>query len=148
VHGARRTGYGLVHAGVKGMLIPPVSRYMTSTPRIVTSHDTLSTARELMMAHSIHHLPVVDDGQLVGIVSDNDLERTRSYDEHVSDAMTCNVTRVDEAAPLDEAVTLMNAGRLGSLVVTGKAGITGIFTVTDAMRAFAEILQRNNEGER
>lgn len=128
-------------------MIPPVSRYTTSTLHVVTSRDSLATARELMTTHAIHHLPVVDGGRLVGIVSDNDLARMQPYDEHVSDAMTSDVTQVDAALPLDEAVALMNAGRLGSLVVTSrKPGIRGIFTITDAMRAFAELLRSNDGG--
>lgn len=125
------------------MMIPPVSHYMTSRPHVVTSRDSLAKARDLMTAHSIHHLPVVDHGRLVGIVTDDDLDRTRSYDEHVSDAMTGDVAGVDEAVPLDEAVMLMNTGHRSSLVITSKTAITGIFTITDAMRAFAEILRSN-----
>lgn len=127
------------------MTIPPVSRYMTSKPHVISSHDSLSTARALMTTHGIHHLPVVDGGRLVGIVSDNDVARMQSHDDRVSDAMTCDVGLVDETDPLDAAVMLMNAGRLGSLVVGRESGITGIFTSTDAMRALAEILQTNDE---
>ncbi|MEO8549509.1 MAG: CBS domain-containing protein, partial [Kofleriaceae bacterium] len=56
-----------------GMLMPPVSRYMTSNPHRIGSHDRLDDARSLMTLHGIHHLPVVDDDCLVGIVSDRDL---------------------------------------------------------------------------
>ena len=46
---------------------------MTDFPRSLTPDDSLRRALELMLAAEIRHLPVVDRGQLVGIVSIRDL---------------------------------------------------------------------------
>jgi acetoin utilization protein AcuB len=129
------------------MLMPPVSRYMTPNPYAIGSRDTLAEARSMMQEHRIRHLPVVDEDRLVGIVSDRDLASCVT-DDRVADAMTSDVATVNENAPLDEVVNLMDAGKFGSVVVTGKHGIEGIFTVTDAMRAFGEFLRRADAAER
>lgn len=101
----------------------------------------------MMRELGIHHLPVVDDDKLVGIISDRDLS-TIVLDDTVADAMTNDVAAVTMNAPLDEVLDLMAAGRIGSVVITGSKGIEGIFTVTDALRAFSEFLGRVNQSER
>ena len=121
------------------MIVPTVSRYMTHNPYSIGSSELLSDAQTLMQAHSIHHLPVVDDDLLVGIISGDDLARDVTGDR-ISDAMTRDVASVSAGARLDEVIALMSAGRFGSVVITGEHGVEGIFTLSDALRAFAEIL--------
>jgi len=128
------------------MIIPPVSRYMTKSPHVVGPRDRLTKARSLMRRNQIHHLPVVDsEARLVGIVSDRDFG---AMNDKVVDAMTHDVVTVDANATLDEVVALMQTGRINSVVVTGKAGIEGIFTATDAVRALGDLLERVETGER
>jgi CBS domain-containing protein len=123
------------------MLVPPVSRYMTHNPHAIGSHELLSAARALMTAQRIHHLPVVDGDRLVGILSEDDLGRGAAEDP-IEGVMTRDVASVTASARLDEVVALMSAGRFGSVVVTGEHGVEGIFTLTDALRAFGEFLAR------
>ena len=61
---------------------------------------------------------------------------------------TTDVAAVTMNAPLDEVLDLMGAGRISSVVITGSKGIEGIFTVTDTLRAFSELLGRVNQGDR
>jgi CBS domain-containing protein len=139
---------GTVDAALAAMLMPTVSRYMTRRPHAVASRDKLSTARDVMRRYQIHHLPVIDDRTLVGIVSDRDVRDFDGLDEHVADAMTQQVAQVQATTSLDEVLALMQAGRFNSVVVTGVDGVEGIFTSTDALRAFSDVLQRADEGER
>jgi acetoin utilization protein AcuB len=130
------------------MLMPPVSRFMTPNPRAVAPCDRVSFARALMKEQNIHHLPVLDNHKLVGIVTDGDLQAAHQPDDAVSDAMNSHVAAVPDDMPIDEVITLMETDRLGSVVVIGKVGVEGIFTVTDAIRAFRDVLHRTAEGER
>src|SRR5690349_4415202 len=129
------------------MLMPPVSRYMTPNPSVVAPRDSISTARTRMNDGNVHHLPVLDGDKLVGLVSDHDLLAIHISEDRVADAMTCHVAEVPEATPLDEVIALMDDKQLGSVVITGKAGVQGIFTLTDAMRAFCDVLRREEEGQ-
>ena len=128
------------------MLMPPISRYMTPAPHAVAPNDTVLAARAVMGQYRIHHLPVVAEQALVGIVSDRDLHG--ASDDSVADAMSRQVASVATLAPLDEVVALMEAQRIGSVVVVGAAGVEGIFTLTDALRAFGDMLRRMERGER
>jgi CBS domain-containing protein len=76
----------------------------------------------------------------MGIISADDL--SGAVTDRIGDAMTRDVASVCADARLDEVVSLMNAGRLGSVVITGADGVEGIFTIHDALRAFAEMLAR------
>ena len=54
---------------------------MTSNPITVGSRDTLATAKSLMDAGRFRRLPVVDDGRLVGILTERDIrEHTSALD--------------------------------------------------------------------
>ncbi len=131
-----------------GMSIPPVSRYMTRQPLAVSPRTRLSTARDLMAAHKIRHLPVIDHETLVGILSDHELRAFRDPEDDVADAMKTDVVTATEAAPLTEVVTRMAAEQLSSVVIVGKTGVEGIFTRADALRAFCDVLQRVEDSER
>ena len=61
--------------------IPAVSQYMSSQAFTVGPLQTLQDARDMMVRARIHHLPVVDNGKLVGIVTSRDLDSA----EHLSD---------------------------------------------------------------
>ena len=51
----------------------PVGEIMTRNPVVVTSDDTVGDCMEIMTNERVRHLPVVDDGELVGILSIGDL---------------------------------------------------------------------------
>ncbi len=130
------------------MLMPTVSRYMTLNPSTVSPRDSMATAHALMRQHGFRHLPVVDDGKLVGILSDRDLRLEKiqgcSDPEHVraGDVMTKSVFAVTPETPLDEAIELMSTSRCGSLVAVGKTGVAGILTASDALWALTDLLRR------
>ncbi|HET6966085.1 MAG TPA: CBS domain-containing protein [Acidimicrobiales bacterium] len=52
-----------------------VAAAMSSSPRYATPRDEVRTAMDIMLAAGIRHLPVLDEGELVGIVSMRDLAR-------------------------------------------------------------------------
>jgi len=68
---------------------------MTEYPTISSVRTTVSEASELMKKLGIRHLPVVDEGVVVGVISDRDLRQA----EMLSDAMTLFVTDVMSAKP-------------------------------------------------
>jgi acetoin utilization protein AcuB len=132
---------------VSGMLMPTIDRYMTREPYSVMSTETLAHAKERMQAHEIRHLPVIDGGRLVGMITERDLR--------VIDAMPglelahIEIARVMSApiqvwgtAPLDEVAELMTKRRADCVVVRGGHGVEGIFTAVDALVALTDLLRR------
>lgn len=128
------------------MLMPTVGTYMTRQPWTISSHDLLDAAYSMMRAHGIRHLPVVDDGHLVGMVSDRDLARfealSGTHHARVRDAMTEPVFTVAPGETIDHVARVMAERKLGSAVVVAAGTVTGILTAVDVCRAVSEILER------
>ena len=128
--------------------MPSVSRYMTPAPCTISKATSLATAQRVMREHHVRHLPVVDGGNLCGIVSDRDiyiLEAAGRIDPEttlVADAMTETPFVVTSDTALDEVVEIMGEHKYGSVVIEGHDGIEGIFTAVDACRALTEVLRR------
>jgi len=120
------------------------------TRGVVTVRGTalLQEAAELMDAHRVHGLPVVDSrGALVGVLSQTDLLRARVV-EHlwtnlrglaVRHVMTAPAITIGLHASLDDAAELMERQRVHRLVVVGPDGTTpvGVLSVTDLVHIMA-----------
>ena len=130
------------------MLMPTVSRFMTANPRSVAPADLMSAAHDLMREYGFRHVPVVQEGKLVGMVSDRDLHTVEilRYEPvsqvTVARAMQRAVSTIAPDAPLDEAIERMSRERCDALAVVGKTGVVGIFTAADALWALTDLLRR------
>lgn len=130
---------------------------MTTNPTVIAPTDTLQTALE-KMAEVGRRLPVVQEGRLVGIITDRDLRlsmnsplilRERWQDDYllqhtyVSTYMTTNPTTISPDSPLQTAANLMLDGRFSGLpVVDEDHHVVGIITVTDLMHALISLLDK------
>jgi CBS domain-containing protein len=127
--------------------MPAISRYMTKQPWTIARSASLADAHQLMREHQLRHLPVLDQGKLVGLVSVGDLHLLETIgafaleDVAVDDAMSERPFVVTGDAPLDEVVEIMASKKYGSAIIAGRDGVEGIFTTVDACRALASILQ-------
>ena len=126
--------------------IPTIQKYMTTQPHTIGRDQTRSTAHALMRKHKIRHLPVLESAQLVGLLSDRDLnlvETLREVDPKsvtVDEAMTSDPYSVSPDTALDEVVATMAEHKYGCAIVVQNHKVVGMFTTVDACRAFAELL--------
>jgi len=118
------------------------------SPRPITTHPgaSLAEARALLDQYRIRHLPVVEEGRLVGIITDRDLRSAASAASleqgTVGEAMTRNVITVAPETPVQEAAKLMVSHRIGGLPVLKGGALVGIITETDLLKAFVEIMEQ------
>ena len=130
------------------MLMPPISRYMTRQPWTIEPGATLTAAHEVMRSHAIRHLPVMDAGKLVGIVSERDLHLIETLPDADPDEVTVEEAMTETvyvARPTDEVaevVDRMAARKLGSVVVMQDRCVEGIFTSIDALFVLSNVLRR------
>ena len=126
--------------------IPPVRKYMTTSPHSIGREQSLATAHKMMRDGEYRHLPVLEGGRLVGLVTMRDLhliETLRDVDPEkvsVEDAMTTDVYAVSPDAPLDEVATEMAERKYGCTIVMQNAHVVGVFTTVDACRALHDLL--------
>lgn len=130
-----------------------VDDLMTRTP-ITTPPDTsVMDARATMLRERIRHLLVVDNGQLVGIVTDRDIRLNLPSPatslsvweiNHLLARLTVDqvmakfVITVDPGRAAREAARIMLDEKIGALPVVDGARLVGIVTDTDLLRAFVE----------
>lgn len=131
-----------------GMTIPAVSRYMTTSPWTVERTASLDDAHRIMREHGVRHLPVVEAGRLVGVVTQRDLYLLETIAEFditgvtVEEAMTERPFIVTGDTALDEVAMIMAEQKYGSAIVVGRKGVEGVFTTTDACRVLSDLLQQ------
>lgn len=131
---------------MKGMLT--VGKYMTTAPIAIDAASAVREAHTLMNVNGFRHLPVVRDGQPIGILSDRDLSLALSLrgidldSTRVEDIASFELYAVTPEAPLDVVAKTLAAKRISSALIIEKGKLVGIFTTTDALLALSDILNR------
>jgi acetoin utilization protein AcuB len=127
---------------------PQLKNVMTPFPYSVDVAAPVDEAERFMREHKIRHLPVMEDGKLKGVITDRDIKLMLGPDFaypnprelKVGNAMIEDCYVVDIATPLAVVLRHMAEHRVGSALVTRRGKIVGVFTSTDACRAFADHL--------
>jgi acetoin utilization protein AcuB len=130
-----------------------VSELISGPPITIAPETPVLEARRVMQTRSIRHLLVVEDGRLVGIVTDRDIRlnmpspaTTLSVWEvnyllarlTVREVMTKSVIVVEPDRLAQDAALLLVTEKIGALPVVDGDRLVGIVTETDFLRAFVE----------
>ena len=131
--------------------MPVLKTAMTPFPYSVGLDASFDEASELMGHHSVRHLPVTKDHQVVGVITDRDMTsamhvRSQSDDTvglSVSDLYIADPYIVSVDEPLDNVLLTMAERHIGSAIVTKAGKLVGVFTSVDACRSFGEYLREH-----
>jgi acetoin utilization protein AcuB len=131
--------------------IPQMVAVMTPFPQHIDAAESLAAAALLMEEHGISHLPVLERGDVLGVLSARDLERARMpghplRDEtelKVGDVCALRPYFVDVADPLDRVLDAIVEKRLGSVLVLKEGELAGVYTAVDACRLLAQTLREH-----
>lgn len=136
-----------------------IEAIMSTNLITVAPSDTLAIARTLMHDNRIHHIPVMDDAKLVGLVTlTNVLAATDSFlrdpknrihanEILVKDAMVPDVATVDVHASLRSAALFIEKHKIGCLPVMDGEELVGIITDTDFVAVAINLLETIEETE-
>jgi acetoin utilization protein AcuB len=130
------------------MMTPPttIRAYMTESPHTIAPNATMAAAHAMMRGNGIRHLPVLDGGRLVGLISQRDLAIMESLpgvvasEVPIEDAMATDVFTAPPDAPLQHVTGEMAARKLGAAVIMDGEAVLGIFTTTDALQALTQVM--------
>ncbi|MFW8600170.1 CBS domain-containing protein [Desulfobacterota bacterium M19] len=121
-----------------------VKNWIRKNPVVISRDTLLQEAAQLMKEYDIRHLPVVDDMQLVGFITESDL-RQFSFPSMVEDipvhqVMVTNPLTIDAGASVEEAARIIHDNKIGGLPVLDNGRLTGVITASDLLAAFIEVL--------
>ncbi len=109
---------------------------------------TLEEAYRLLLQKGIRHLPVVEEGRLVGIITDRDIRLATSRLNPkgacpecapVAEVMTKEVVTAHPLDPVEEAARVMRERKIGSLPVLEDGALVGIVTGIDLLDALLKL---------
>ncbi|MEO1240079.1 MAG: IMP dehydrogenase [Pseudomonadota bacterium] len=141
---AQAGGMGVIHRNLdiaeQAQQVRRVKRFVSGivyNPITLTPDQTLADAKALQERYRVTGFPVVQDGRVVGIVTNRDMRFATDDATPVRVMMTSeNLAILTEPADLEEAKSLMKARRIEKLLVTDGAGkLTGLLTLKDSEQA-------------
>jgi IMP dehydrogenase len=142
---AQEGGIGIIHRNMppahQAAEVAKVKRFesgVVKDPITISSDMPVRQVLEVTRRHKISGLPVVDDGRVVGIVTNRDLRFETRLDQPVRNLMTPRerLVTVPEGASREQAMALMHEHRLERvLVVNSRFELKGLITVKDILKS-------------
>jgi acetoin utilization protein AcuB len=131
---------------------------MTQDPVTVSPRASIAEAWDVMRELDVRHVPVVEDGALVGMVSDRDLARLdvgrllgtegadalrRELATPVVDVMSSDVVCVEPETELSDVVGLLLEQKIGAIPVvhSDTRAVVGIISYIDVLRVLQDLLE-------
>lgn len=140
-----------------------VRRRMSQPVITVPPEMSVPDCLKLMQRERIRRMPVMENGRLIGIVSDKDLLNASPSDAtslsmwevsylvnriKVKDVMTKQVLTIAEDMPIEEAARIMVDNKVGGLPVVRNGDVVGLITETDLFKVLLELMGAREQGVR
>jgi len=165
-NGAERLRNAIEHLGEPqgeqhvGAMTTPISELLAREPVSLPPAATVREAATLMCERRVSSMLVVNEGALVGVLTDRDLRGRvlaagRDYDTPLSEVMTPRPMTVDASAPTFDALLGMVRHNVHHLPVVSPEGVVGMITATDllqrhstsAVHLVGDVYKRNSAEE-
>ncbi|MDH5629723.1 MAG: IMP dehydrogenase [Gammaproteobacteria bacterium] len=142
---AQEGGVGFIHKNMdiesQAAEVTKVKKFesgVVSDPITVTPDTSIAELKAITSKHGISGLPVVENGELLGIVTSRDIRFENHLEKPVSSVMTRKdrLVTVTEKATQEEILMLMHQHRIEKiLMVDDDFHLTGLYTVKDIQKA-------------
>ena len=131
-----------------------VRKIMMGSPVTLTPDDTLDLANNVISLGRIRHIPVIENGKLVGLLSERDLigaaanrifglnQKSKSAllkTESVKSIMKKRLVTVTPDTPIKDAARLMADKKIGCVPVISAGSLVGLVTTTNVLRYLESI---------
>ena len=140
-----------------------VKDFMTRKVVYISPNTTIAHAADMMREQKLHRLPVIENDQLVGLVTEGTIAAASPskatslsiYEMNyllnktkVGDVMIRDVVTISQFASLEDATYLMLKNKIGILPVVDNEQLYGVITDRDIFKAFLEVSGYGEEGVR
>ena len=140
-----------------------VKDFMTRKVVYISPNTTIAHAADMMREQKLHRLPVIENDQLVGLVTEGTIAEASPskatslsiYEMNyllnktkVGDVMIRDVVTISQFASLEDATYLMLKKKIGILPVVDNEQLYGVITDRDIFKAFLEVSGYGEEGVR
>jgi len=135
-------------------LLAPVSSMMTIDVKTVEPEDTMKKVEQVFRENRIHHVPVVEEGKLVGIVSksdylffkrgfndqttDNRIDEFRLKTRRVKDIMTKGIAKLEPTDRIGVALEVFKENLFHAIPVVDDGNLVGMITTFDIIKKLSE----------
>ncbi len=121
----------------------------------IQQDESLQRAQQLMVNHGIRHLPVVEDGNLLGIITESDIRGAfvdpgsdengvtpplRPREMMVQTYMTRTPLTVTPETNIEDAALLIYKNKIGALPVVHGDSVVGIVSIMDILGLFVDLM--------
>jgi IMP dehydrogenase len=140
---ARHGGIGVLHRNLtvaqqvaEVELVKRSESAMILDPVTLPSDKSIGEALQVMQKFQISGVPIVDDGHLVGILTNRDIRFEKDLSQPVSNRMTKqNLVTVPKGTTLEDAKAVLQKHRIEKLLVVDENGsLCGLITVKDILK--------------
>lgn len=134
----------------------PITELMSKEFKVIGVNDTLSKAEEILFSNKFKHLPVLQKGKLVGIISKTDIKRMSFADEFgtaefeadqeifkmltVGQVMISKPFTLDSSATIKDAAKILSVKEFRAIPILEKDKIVGILTTKDLIKYLITII--------
>lgn len=142
---AQLGGLGVIHRNLsierQSQAVRRVKKHESGTvtdPVTATADMSISQVMNLMKTHQVSGVPVLDDGELTGIVTNRDLRFQEPSDNLITSVMTPKnrLVTVRQGAAKEKVLDLLHANRIEKILVVDKEfRLQGLITVKDIMKS-------------
>ena len=142
-------------------LLAPVSSIMTKNLVTLKPNDSIATAAEVFKTKKVHHIPVVDNGKLVGMLSKSDylffrrgflnnqddekIEEIRMQNYEVSFIMTKGIATLESSDRINVTLEIFKENMFHAIPIVDNGQLAGIVTTYDIIKNLAEDKTAVNE---
>ncbi len=141
---AREGGIGIIHKNMsidqQAEQVDMVKRSengVISNPFYLSPENTLAQADELMGKFKISGVPIVENGKLVGIITNRDMKFEENMDRPIYEVMTKeNLITAKEGTTLEQAKDILRQHKIEKLpIVDDNYALKGLITIKDIEKA-------------
>lgn len=125
--------------------MPAICEVMTANPEVADARDSMKKVARAMKEGDFGSMPVLENGRLVGVVTDRDIAvrgvaQGLACDTPVSGVMSTDPVCVDPGCDLSDAAGLMQSKQIRRLYVTEDEALVGVAALADVVAAAGDRL--------